>query len=475
MKKIKDKKIYIILGVVVAFFGLLIKMNYSVDTYLIFSSPKMSYIKEFIQNGRIFTYIFLFLLGTLKVTPNIIYLLSYTMAIILLTKSIYELNKIISIYVHNEMLSILFSLVILINPFMIELWLFLETGIMMLSIFAIVRAFKYFDLYLKDRNRNSIIYVLLWNMIAIFSYQGTFALFMILATFSIIMNCKNKRGFIKDSLFALISYSIPAFINYLFIIVLSTERVNTVLDAGKIFRNIIFSTVQIINGFGLFFKEFTMLFLIISVILTIYFILNSESKNKKNLLFYVFYIILITYIFTILPIIPQSGDRVAIYPRTCYAFFSIIGILFLLINKKSNSKIISYLLVVFLMVEFLTFTRLEINRFRVNELDKEIILKIEDKVKDYENRTKISVNKLAVYNLSDSQKFYNELNDGINVSAIKEEPSGIAIYTYYTNRFLSYTDSDEIVFNNYFKNLDSNSFSLDQVVIIDDTIHWYLY
>ena len=102
-----------------------------------------------------------------------------------------------------------------------------------------------------------------------------------------------------------------------------------------------------------------------------------------------------------------------------------------------------------------------------------IILKIEKKVRDYEKVTNIKVKKLAIYNLDKSHKFYDKVDDRINVSAIKERPSGIASYTYYTKRRLNYTDSDKFVWYEYFYNKHYNRFSLDQVVIIDDTIHWY--
>ena len=103
---------------------------------------------------------------------------------------------------------------------------------------------------------------------------------------------------------------------------------------------------------------------------------------------------------------------------------------FLFVNKKDNYKILSTLIIILLFVELLSFTRIEINRYKVNENDKEIILKIEKKVKNYEEENKIKVTKLAIYNLDKAHKFYPHLNDTINVSAIKENPSGIASYTF---------------------------------------------
>ena len=469
---LKDKKFYIFLGIVILFFGLLIKMNYSVDTYLLFSSPRMSYIREYLSSGRIFTWFYFFILSFLRLPQYIMYLLSYLIAIVLSTISIYELNKVLDKYVSNEILSSIISIAIIINPFIIELWLFIETGIMMLSILASVEAFKYFDKYLEKYDKSNLKKSFVWMIIGLFSYQGTIALFIALSTISIL---NKKKDFLKNNFIMLLIYGIPTVINYLFILIFSRNRVGGNLNLERNIHIIIDSTRQLLDGFGLYIRGFISLILITSIILVIYYILTSKDKNKNKSLIGVFYIIFMIYLFTVLPILPQTGERIAVYPRTCYVFLSMISILFLYINKKGNNKILSTLLIILLVGEFFTFTRLEINRFKVNELDKEIVFKVEKKVKDYEKITGIKVNKLAIYNLKNSHKFYDRLDDRINVSAVKERPSGIALYTYYTNRHLSYTDSEKFVEYEYFYNKNYNKFDLNQVVIIDDTIHWYLY
>ena len=468
----KDKKFYIFLGIVILFFGLLVKMNYSVDTYLLLSSPKMGYVMEYLSSGRIFTCGFFFILGFLQVPHYIMYLLSYLLAIFLSTVSIYELNKVLDKYVSNKILSCIISIAIIINPFIIELWLFIETGIMMLSILASVEAFKYFDKYLEKYDRKYLKKSFIWMIIGLFSYQGTIALFIALSIISII---NKKKDFIKNNFIMLLIYGIPTIINYIFILVFSRNRVGGSFNINRSIHTIIDSTKQLLDGFGLFPRGLIPIILITSIILVIYYILMDKSNNKNKLLLSVLYIVFMIYFFTILPILPQTGERIAVYPRTCYVFLSMISILFLFINKKGNSEVFITLLIILLIGEFATFTRLEMNRFKVNELDKEIVLKIENKVKKYEEENNVKVTKLAIYNLDNSSKFYERLDDRINVSAIKEKPSGIAIYTYYTKRRLSYTDGDDFVYELNFNNIRSDKFSLDQVVIVDDTIHWYLY
>lgn len=213
--------------------------------------------------------------------------------------------------------------------------------------------------------------------------------------------------------------------------------------------------------------------LLASIIISFIHIL--KNNKFKLLLKYVYAIIIIIYLFIIAPIIPQTSERIAVYPRTCYAFFSIIGVSFILINRYCNNRILIFLLIATLSLEFVSFNNIIINRYVVNSRDKDIILQLEKKVEDYEINNNVQVDKIVLYNLDSCKKFYKDINDNINVSALKESPSVIGLYTYYTNRHLIEIKPNENVYNDYFLNKNYDDFSLEQVVIIDDTIHLYLY
>ena len=113
-------------------------MTYSVDTYLLLASPRMSYVFQYLYSGRIFTFLYFFILGIFKFPPYIMYLLSFMIALVVTSLSIYELNSILEKYVNNKLLSKFLSIIIIINPFVIELWLFIEMGIMMTSVLAFI-------------------------------------------------------------------------------------------------------------------------------------------------------------------------------------------------------------------------------------------------------------------------------------------------------------------------------------------------
>ena len=310
-------------------------------------------------------------------------------------------------------------------------------------------------------------------IIGVFSYQGTMALFVCLSLISIINHSKNVKLYFKNNIFMFFIYFIPIIINYIFILMFSRNRVGGIYNFQRTISTIIDSTKYIVNGFGLFPKGSMIIILLASIIISFIHIL--KNNKFKLLLKYVYAIIIIIYLFIIAPIIPQTSERIAVYPRTCYAFFSIIGVSFILINRYCNNRILIFLLIATLSLEFVSFNNIIINRYVVNSRDKDIILQLEKKVEDYEINNNVQVDKIVLYNLDSCKKFYKDINDNINVSALKESPSVIGLYTYYTNRHLIEIKPNENVYNDYFLNKNYDDFSLEQVVIIDDTIHLYLY
>ena len=334
-KLLKDKKLYLLLLIVIMFFGNLMLMNYSVDTYLLLASPKLMYVYEFVSAGRPITATFFFIQGLLHLPNYFMYISSYILAVIFSTLSIYELNKILDKYVSNRLLSMILAISIIINPFIIELWLFIETGIMMLSIFSCIEAFKYFDNYIKNKNNKSIIKSFVWMLAALFSYQGTVAIFASLSTVAIIKYSKTIKEFIKNNIIMFLLYIIPSLINYIFVILLCRERVGSNHDLIKVLKMILLSSNElIVKTFGLLPQGVFLVILIISLIICFYYI--SRSKRKMFYILSIIYEIIIIYLFTIAPILPQNSDNLIIFPRTAYAFASIIGILFILVNKESN-------------------------------------------------------------------------------------------------------------------------------------------
>ena len=59
------------------FFGIFIKINYSVDTYLLFASQNLGYVQEYLRSGRLVTVIFFRLMQLMKMQPEMMYSISF--------------------------------------------------------------------------------------------------------------------------------------------------------------------------------------------------------------------------------------------------------------------------------------------------------------------------------------------------------------------------------------------------------------
>ena len=483
MKIFKDKALYIYLIISILFFGTFIKLNFSVDTYLLFASKNMSYIREFISSGRLLTAGMFMVFQLLRMNCETMYLVSFILATIFNTLSMYELSNITKKYIKNNYIAYILPIMIIINAFVIELWLFVEMSIMMLSILSCVKAFKHFENYLDKKDKTIITKSLLWMVLALFSYQGTVALFVGLSSILIIKHSKNIKEFCKNNLILFMCYIVPTIINFISITIIGNKRVGGSYNLISNIEFIIKSTKeQMINGFGLYKNGIFSIFILASIVIAVTLIIRSKSKIKPIVIAQFLYVILATYIFSVAPLLTQSSTSLAIYPRIVYTFGSIVGIIFLFcyINVKIDLKsifnnIILSVIVLLLAIEFITFNSIAINRYIVNYMDKYIVYEIQEKINDYEQSTGNKIEHIAVYNLDRTNKFYPELQDMINVSAKNEQPSGTALLVFYMNKKLDVVEENDTIYENYFKNKNWKLFNLDQIVLEGNTMHWYLY
>ena len=93
----------------------------------------------------------------------------------------YFVCDLLSKNIKNKLACILVSALIIINPFIIELWLFVEMGIMMLSILACVLAARQINAYIQSENKKYILGASIYMLLALFCYQGTVGIFVLLS------------------------------------------------------------------------------------------------------------------------------------------------------------------------------------------------------------------------------------------------------------------------------------------------------
>lgn len=482
-KKINYRKLIIFLFITLAFFIGFRQIQYSTDTYAVFNQPIKETIKIFCQSSRFVTATFSYAVYILGFSNATIYSISFIMAIIFFTLSLYNLSEIIEKESNskNTMLTIIIPILIIINPFSIELLFYIEKGVMALSVFFNIIALDYLIKYLKG-DKKSVFCAMLFMLLSNFSYQGTVAIFICLGLIYIIKYAKNTKNFIVNNLIAALCYGIPAYISLLISkIIFNNNRINGEknlwLSINKIYNSM---DEMIVNTYEILPKYLLLVLLIyLFLILTIY-VIKENKKIVLNISSIIYIIIGVTTV-SILPQLMQNPESIWFVPRSTYAFASILGILLLyLYSKFKLNKVIDYILeitmIIFLIIQLGSFTNIIKDNYIVNYMDKSVAMEINSVINDYETENDITISKIVFYGDNNLEYTYPNLwcSKDMNIKAFYPEWSRQDVIEEYTGLKLEKGEINEEV-KTKFENQNWTSFSKKQIICIDDTVHICVY
>lgn len=490
MKIIKDKNLYFCFLITMTYFGIFIIRDYATDTYLDFVLPaKTIFYDVFMCSGRFMTSFFWGITYILKFSDSLIYLSSYALAIICMTFSIYNIVLIANKKVKNELICLLLGTIIIINPFSIELFFFLEKGIFGLALLMSVLAFRKFIDFLEG-NKKSIIYVFIFMLIATFSYQGVVGIFIVLSSIYLVLYTKNIKDFIKNNVIMFLSYGIPAVINLLTVSVIFTNgRVNGEIILAESIKKILKGTEELFELYKILPENMLLIVSTILILISIILTIANKKERIKGKIFKILglvYIVLVILVVTLVPQLLQNTSAIWFAPRSTYPFATIIGafIMYIFIkiyNSNSTNKKLSFIvnlslgmvMLAVLSIQFFYFSRLEVERYNVNYTDKINSLKIGEEISKYQEETGITVTRICLYRdkgISSTYPYINT-NKELNVSAFYPDWSIINMINYYNNIDLKEEKPDERIQEEFSKK-DWNNFSTEQIIFIGDTLHY---
>lgn len=489
----KDKKLYIFLGITLLFFGMFVKMDFATDTYAVIGNDKAEILSNFLRSGRFITAFFFSIFKALPINVVVVYRISYIVAIISITLSMYKLYKLIENKIKPDCLSIVISVLLIINPFSIEEMMYIEKGIMTMAILLVVLAVEQFVKWLENKNKKNIIYSLLLMILSMMAYQGVAGLFVIITAVFIIANSKNFKEFIKYTFFSLLIYGVSAIIDLLLIKILATS---SRVDGGIILSE----TLQKIGeGSQSMFKTYNILpakaFIIFNII-TMVLIVVSAIKNKSiKAIIGMVYIVIVDYVFGILPQAMQNSSSIWFVARSTYPFASMLGAIILgyelVMNRKNEEDSLSKntekltsikelggvvtIMVIsasFLLLELARFYVIEINHYTVNYLDKEISKEIGREIQEYENQTGNKVTKISIYKDKNPRYSYDDIfvSGDMNITAFSTDWSDVNAINYYNDFNLEKVENDEEIKQEFLEE-DYQSWTKEEIKFVDDTIH----
>ncbi len=490
---LKNKYIWIFLLITLIFFGSMYKLEYSRCTFRMYSNPYIEEYDHYLVLGRYIVAIFWKIVNILGLSINMTYIISYLIGIISITLSIFILNNILKKHIKNDLLNIIISTGIILNCFLIDYFLYIEKGIFTLSILFATIALKFLLEFFENNKKRNIIYSFIFLCLSSFTYQGTVALYIAIATIFIVKYSDNIKKFIYNNVVTASIYGVTMGLSYLLVRIVgsqSTSRTTGALHIFESIKKVIKGMFRVlIDTYGTmprFFFAFIFAIIFVAITYIIFKNCNSEKNNKysKKIIFLGYiYILAGCTISSILPQLVIDTSAINLTARAIYPFASIIAlsILYFCVNIKIDSKYYNNFFIivftVYLFVQLITFNNIICDHYTLNYLEKKEVLSIGKEIEKYENESNKKITKIVFYNDKDSKHSYEGLNayGDINERVLKTTWCRIDILNYYLDRNFEQDYNQKEEYKNEYESSDYNLFDVNQLKFENDTLHLCIY
>ena len=480
----KDYKLYIFFLITMMFFGTFAKLQYTVDTYSVFTTSYMETVKIFLTSGRFLSAIWYAVTGILRLGNTAKYTLSFVMAILFATLAQYKLNKLVEKSIKNDFLSIIVSTLIIINPFSIEYFMYLEKGVLLFAIFLAVCSVEQFVKYLENKDskqdnkyKKHLLFSGIFMLLVTFSYQGILAIYISIASIFIIKYSKNIKEFLLNNVAMLVCYGIPALVNLLTIrIFFSNSRVSGSINILEALKKISEGIENMFYTYNILPKYFFLSMLIIATLISLVIIIKTK---KFKAIFGLIYVVIMNIVITLVPFIMQDTESIWFVARSSYAVASLFGIIILFlyanVENEENIKNILYgaICILFVIIQFFYFNKIEIDHYNLNYTDKMNSLEIGKMINEYEEETGIEITKISIYQDEFPSYTYPEIfaTGDTNLSGFAPDWSDVEMINYYNGLKLEKTEKSAEI-QKKFEGKNWNNFDKEQIIFEGNTIHY---
>lgn len=459
------------------FFGILIKLEFATDTYAVFNFDKEAVFMQYAMSGRFITGNIFKYFKVLNISEKAIYTISFILAIFCATMSQFILYKIIEKDINNKFLKIIIPTIIIINPFSIEFFLYIEKGIMWFGILMCILAVRKIVKYFEKQKKIYLFYSIFLMILANFSYQGIVGIFATLLLVYILKYSKNIKEFIINNLIVGSVYAIPAIIDYLLVkILFKSSRINGQIIIIESIKKILKNTISMITKtYGLL-PKYVFILLILFTFTAFCSKIWKEKKKFLHILKFLYIMLGITF-FAVAPQIIQPTNSIWFVPRSTYCFASMYGVLVLFVAMNYDVKefykkiflIISCAVVIFQVQKFI---KIEKDRYNLNKQDEQISMQIIEQINNYETLTKNKIEQLAVYQDEKPNYTYEGIYaiGDMNIKCYSTDWSTIEILKYHLKRELKTAEKDKKIEQD-FKKQNWDKFNTKQIIFKENTIN----
>ena len=480
--------------ITIMFLGNMSRLEYSRCTYRMYANDYLLEYEHYLVIGRYIVALFWKLVNILKFSINVTYFLSYALGVCSMTLSIYILFRILKKYVKANFLSLLLAAATVLNVYFIDYFIYLEKGVFTLSILLCVISFWHLLKFFEIGRKRNLIYSFIFLCLSSFSYQGTVALYVALATIFIIRYSSSIKKFIVNNVITAGIYGGTMGASYLLVRLVgsrSTSRTTGNIHIMESIKKTLNGLYTIfINSYGImpryfFAVTFALVFLI--VVILIFSLKNREgalSKKQKVLVFLGYiYALLGCVISAILPQLAIDTGAINVAARSVYPFASIISlsIIYLLVNTefelKVTRKIFAIILLTFMTLQCYEFNVIITDRYTLNYIEKEYVYLIGEQIEKYEAGNNITVNSIIFYKDKNSRHSYPDLKSyaDINERVLLSTWCRREIINFYLDRNFDQGWEQNEEYKKEFESVDYEWFNENQFKFDGDTLHLCIY
>ena len=464
------------------YFGYNYSIEYATDTYPTFQELGTWKEKIYI-NGRIVAGFVYYLIERLGITGGIIYHISQLSSIILLTCSVALLAHIYKKHIENLEISVLLAFIALVNPFIIEYFLFVEKGLLIFAILLNVIA-----LYFTEKIWHSgfgimpAILTLISLLLAVFTYQTSIQSYVVLALPLIVIS---KTDFFKKNVFVATMYVVCmglAFASVKWIFV--SDRLGESEEAARPTFVEGLETIRRVT-FDSFFhmgKGVFSIWCIVLVLISVICVVCAINKLQTALAFLYIIIGCIFTSFILHFIVAEIGCS----PRTVYSYGILFGTTLFyaftvekedgwLALGKAAGVLSLCLILTIISYDYIAFGKVFINRYKCNQENLYYAEIIGEQIEEYEQLTGEVIDTICFYvdyNITWWGDGYSE--DNFSTRAQSCGWSRLTSINLYLEKEYIEGEADP-EYEEYFATRNWNTYSQEQLIFDGNILHLCVY
>lgn len=486
-------ELFIITALTLMCFGVDYIPEYATDSYALIQTGLIGTTQWATSvTGRVIMMGFYYLMGKAGADFFQFYSANYILAIISLILSIFILENLLKNYITNCYCRIFMSFITIVNPLIIEYFMFVEVGCFMLSILFCMCALGLYICWMRRGQMRYLLGCIVFGECCVFTYQPILAVFVIMVLPFVLVYSDNIKKYIVHLSIPVAIYGVCGVSNALYLKRAGSYRVASEINFISSIFNACKTAWHYYKDMSLVFPKglYTILILAVAFFCLVQLILNGFLSKETRVCS------LINGINMLIIIIGTVMSGIALLcvgngfwsPRCVYPLGYLVGIL--LINYAVNIKrdiepqkitllyknLCLFFCGMLFLVELANFSKIFVAKHKNTALDAWRCGIINKQIREYEKENNIEVTTVAVY--SDQNVCwpqYNLFSSGdLIVSSFLTSWSCVPALNYYGSRTFTVGEQQEY-YVDYFSSLDWDTYSDDQLIFDGNILHLCVY